>query len=242
MMHDSSRSRAAVPATVAALMLLASTAYGQSLARFDLPAQPLADALKAVADQTSTNVLFDRKQIEGLNAPALRAQMTVQDALARLLTGSGLVPKFVSETTVVLAVAAEGVPAARVEETDGGLGLRLAQVDGAAAGYGSEAGQNATDSTKLEEIVVTAQKKEEMLQDVPIPVTVLNADDLAKNGQVLLRDYYSSVPGLNLSPAAAGQTFLSIRGISTGGITPTVGLVVDDVPFGSSNSFGGSLA
>jgi len=84
---------------------------------------------------------------------------------------------------------------------------------------------------------VTAQKKSERLQDVPIPVSVLSAKSLTDTNQVRLQDYYASVPGLNLAVNDAGLPQISIRGITSGGYTnPTVGITVDDVPFGSSLS------
>jgi outer membrane receptor protein involved in Fe transport len=93
-------------------------------------------------------------------------------------------------------------------------------------------------------IVVTAQKREQRLQDVPIPVTALNTRTLAQTGQVRLQDYYSSVPGLNLGPSgtAGNQQSIVIRGITTGGATnSTVGVTVDDVPYGSNFSFAGNI-
>jgi len=88
---------------------------------------------------------------------------------------------------------------------------------------------------RISEIVVTAQKREERLQDVPVPVTALDAQALSDNGQVLLRDYSSSVPGFRVTPSGQGYQYLSIRGIVTGGtVVPTVGVVIDDVPYGSS--------
>src|SRR5262249_48926184 len=57
--------------------------------------------------------------------------------------------------------------------------------------------------------------------------------------QLRLRDYYSRVPGLNLTPGTQSGQVLSIRGISTGSGNPTVGVTVDDVPLGSSTFLGG---
>lgn len=84
------------------------------------------------------------------------------------------------------------------------------------------------------DVVVTAEKKEEKLNDVPAPVTVLTPNSLADNDQVLLRDYYVNVPGLADTPGFENTQLLAIRGITTGGNTiPTVGVVIDDVPLGS---------
>jgi len=92
----------------------------------------------------------------------------------------------------------------------------------------------------IEEVVVSAQKRVERLQDVPVPVTAIPASALAEQNTVRLQDYYSSVPGLNLTSGSKGDAFLSIRGVTTG-ITsgnPTVGITIDDVPYGSSSTFG----
>jgi outer membrane receptor protein involved in Fe transport len=95
---------------------------------------------------------------------------------------------------------------------------------------------------KLQEVVVTAEKKTERLQDVPIPVSVVDAQQLLTNNEVKLTDYYSQVPGLSVAPSVLSTQTLAIRGISTGavetgppGAAPTVGITVDDVPFGGSS-------
>ncbi|MDB5701446.1 MAG: hypothetical protein JWL66_1645 [Sphingomonadales bacterium] len=92
------------------------------------------------------------------------------------------------------------------------------------------------------DIIVTAQKREQRLQDVPIPVTVLSASALTEGNKVNVKDFYTSVPGLSILPGNNGGssgTSLAIRGLTTGGGNPTVGTVVDDVPFGSSTNLGG---
>lgn len=103
------------------------------------------------------------------------------------------------------------------------------------------AGQNAVYDFTLKiaatsaDIVVTAEKREESLQKVPIPVSVINTDDVTEQNKVLIRDYYAEVPGLNVLPSYEDSQTLSIRGITTGAFTtPTVGITVDDVPFGAS--------
>src|SRR5215467_9742284 len=87
---------------------------------------------------------------------------------------------------------------------------------------------------------VTAEKKgEERLLDTPVPVTVLNAISLAEHDEVSLREYAAQVPGLSVIPSYEGNQYISIRGIHSGGTqNPTVGITVDDVPFGFSLSLG----
>jgi outer membrane receptor protein involved in Fe transport len=88
----------------------------------------------------------------------------------------------------------------------------------------------------MQEVLVTAQKKEERLQDVPIPVTTVEATSLAENNHTRLRDYFDTVPGFVVSPgpSAGNQQMLTIRGVSSGAFgNPTVGVTVDDVPYGA---------
>jgi outer membrane receptor protein involved in Fe transport len=85
------------------------------------------------------------------------------------------------------------------------------------------------------DIIVTAQKRAERLQDVPMSVTALTTSDLADKGQVRISDYLAQVPGLAAYSSSAGQTTLAIRGVTTGGHNnPTVGVTIDDIPLGSS--------
>jgi len=96
----------------------------------------------------------------------------------------------------------------------------------------------------LQEIVVTAQKRAERLQDVPVPVTVVSADALIESNQLRVEDYYTRVPGLSMTTSFYGQPSIVIRGLTTGVVfnNPTVGIVVDDVPYGSSTPLsGGSI-
>jgi len=104
----------------------------------------------------------------------------------------------------------------------------------------AEGGKSTNTSSQVEEVVVTAQKRTELLQDVPVPVTAVTADALLEQNQLRAQDFFSSVPGLNLQ-FVNGRSNLSIRGITTGPATgnPVVGYTVDDVPFGSSAGLGG---
>ena len=80
----------------------------------------------------------------------------------------------------------------------------------------------ANDGVKLEEIVVTAQKRSQSLQDVPIAVTALNSATLVNNRVYSVTDISGLVPGLSVRPAAGGSQIpsFSIRGITSYGVVP----------------------
>jgi len=123
-------------------------------------------------------------------------------------------------------------------------GLSMAQVGKAAAPLpaatdGEARSETNSKGSELQEVLVTAQKREERLQDVPVPVTALNADTLVERNETRIEDYFATVPGLNMNAVDNGQQSLAIRGVTTGPNTnPTVGVVIDDVPYGSSTSLG----
>ncbi|MBX3693780.1 MAG: TonB-dependent receptor [Steroidobacteraceae bacterium] len=91
----------------------------------------------------------------------------------------------------------------------------------------------AQDSGALEEIIVTAQKREQRLQDVPFSVAALSAADIEASNVVKLDQVALYTPGLYLETIGLGRPFLFIRGIGSGafdvGSDPSVALFVDEV-------------
>ena len=92
-----------------------------------------------------------------------------------------------------------------------------------------------TASTNLGEVVVTAQKRSEALADIPMSVSVLPGEALERQQAVDFQDLAAMIPGLSLTSNTPGITRISLRGINTGGVASTVGIYVNDVPFGSSS-------
>lgn len=92
-------------------------------------------------------------------------------------------------------------------------------------------------------VVVTAQKRgDERLVDVPVPVSAVGGQKLADNDQLRLRDFFSSVAGLSVSPEITGSQVVAIRGVSSSRAEiPTVSALVDEVPFGLSLYQAGAL-
>ncbi len=72
----------------------------------------------------------------------------------------------------------------------------------------------------IEEIIVTAQKRAENLQDVPISIQALSSKDLEKHNIVALGDIGAEVPGLNLAPYPGSSEifFPTFRGITTNAV------------------------
>jgi outer membrane receptor protein involved in Fe transport len=73
------------------------------------------------------------------------------------------------------------------------------------------------------------------MQDVPVPVAVLNGETLAQMNQLRLQDYFNQVPGLSLTTDPnTGAADLAIRGIPTSSSgEAAVAVLIDDVPYGT---------
>jgi outer membrane receptor protein involved in Fe transport len=98
--------------------------------------------------------------------------------------------------------------------------------------FAQDAGSSsADDSTTLQEIVVTASKRETTLQEIPMSITAVTGADLEARGIVGLESALQDIPGVSMRSAGPGQTELEMRGLSsTGGAAPTVGFYMDDIP------------
>ena len=91
------------------------------------------------------------------------------------------------------------------------------------------AAQSATDPDTVTEIVVTAQKRAERIQDIPISVSAVSSEDMDRAGAGDFHDLLLSIPGVSFSSSEPGQSRYSIRGISTAASSPTVGIYLNDI-------------
>lgn len=93
--------------------------------------------------------------------------------------------------------------------------------------------------TRLSTIIVTADKRSEPLQYVPMAVSVLTQDQLSRQSATSFADYVAQVPGLNAISSGEGWTQLVLRGITSGSHQPnaTVGTYIDNTPYGSSTIY-----
>jgi iron complex outermembrane recepter protein len=99
--------------------------------------------------------------------------------------------------------------------------------------------ESASEEFTLEEITVTAQKREQNVQDVPIAMTIATQEQLERQMVYTLQDLARTTPGLEFGDGGPGGGGV-IRGIGTSTLTgaqmePSVGVVVDGVPQGSTN-------
>ena len=206
---------------VGALVAVSSPARAEArqIQQFDIPAQDLGGALRAFARASGVQVIFDGKAVRGKRSEALRSRSGAEEALRELLRGTGLAYRrngkifIVSPTRRIAQVPVEIASAAPVAVAT--------QV-------------SANDISDAAEIIVTAQKKEEKIGDVPIAMTALSSaaldDHKIEGGAELLR----AVPNMNFSKANFSMYNISIRGIGTKAISassdPAVAVSFNNTP------------
>jgi len=117
--------------------------------------------------------------------------------------------------------------------------LMSAVVVASAAGTQLAVAQSDTTAPMIEEVIVTAQKREESLQEVPISITAFGADALESRGIQNTEDLLGQIPGVGgfTSPGSRGSTGLAIRGVSGGSpsnlsLDPAVATYLDGVFIG----------
>jgi len=97
----------------------------------------------------------------------------------------------------------------------------------------------------LEEIVVTAQKRDENLQDIPISMTALTGEQVEALGMTDFTEITQQIPGLQLSAWSPNLTIFSLRGISQNNfqdhLEAPVAVYMDDAYIGSLNGISGQM-
>lgn len=214
-MHSKKRTARRV-ALACGIAIAAALSVGPALAQqavlpISIPAQPLDSALRELAKQAGINVLFSPAAVRGLTSSSIQATLTSEEAARNLLQGTDL-EVFRDETgSLIVRARQEKRPKAALTDPQS--------------------------VSAIEEIIVTATKRNERLQDVPLSVTALSGATLQRINAVRFEDYLTKVPGLNYLSARQGQAQLILRGIASGTLSATVGTYVDDAPYGSSTVF-----
>jgi len=236
----------------------ATAEYQLSIAR-----QTLDVALQDLARQTGLQIMRFSDAVQGdTMVGPLDGRYSIGQALQKLLAPGGLTYRPLNARAYIVIVPpppSEGGGGTAAESAEKSARPDRPGTDpagperdskriepGAANGASGEDGKpredNRIDSgARLEEIVVTAQKVEQRLRDIPMSITAITARELQTLGATGFLDFANTVPSLNFTTSGVGQTQINLRGITSGyNVSPTVGVYVDDVPYGSSTSFAAS--
>lgn len=222
--------------------------------RFDIREQAAQKALNALAEQANVPMLFVVDDVKGITTRELKGELTLKEAVDRLLEGTGLIAGINSSGVLTITSSRNRTPESKESETaPGGAPARDAVSRGGAALTTSSVNEDHDPPRNIiEEIVVTATYRETNLMNTPISMSAVDADTLEQLGAGDLHGLFRFVPGLNLVSLGTGAARLVVRGISsqTGEATfavvsETVATYIDDTPMtsaaGAARALTGSL-
>ncbi len=199
--------RAALMASTA-IVCVATVSPAQAQSKtFDVPAQAAATGIAELGRQADIQIVAARRYTQNKKTNAVRGDMTADRALAVLLDGTGLVAQRTGPQTY--SVVPKAAPA-ETSETDAG-------------------------TYRDDIIVVTAQKRQESIQEVPIAMTALSQEDLTTRQVAGGPDLISQAPNITFSKTNFTGYTIQIRGIGTQAVSattdPAVAIAFNNTPF-----------
>lgn len=178
-----------------------------------IPAQSLGTALQSFAKARELYLVYAAQDVTEVRTQGAIGELTDEEALQRLLEGTGLTYRYVDAKTVSI-VPVDTKPS----------------------------GADVKPQMALEEIVVTANRREQDVQEVPASVQVLSGRVLDQLGANDFEDYLNAISGVGMTRSGSGTVKAGVRGVSNvigsdsgvGDSTSAVGLYLNDVPIQGS--------
>ena len=181
---------------------------------FTIPSQDLGGALIRLARASGRNILFAPELVGGKTSGAVAVAPNFESALRQILTGTG----------IAYRIDADGAVSLRLQPTQAMLTREAAAEPGSA------------DTTNITEVTVTARKRVERLQDVPISITAISGTEFNAKQYIGLLDVNQLAPSVAMQVATPHTTSIAIRGVgvnpASDGLESGVGVFIDGVYLG----------
>jgi len=195
-------------AAAGALVMFANIAHAEDLPSIEIASQPLAKALGEFAAQTKHAVLVTPDLTVSRMSHSVSGATDPEKALLAMLDGTGLTFRRDGDTFLIVSASDPQ--------------------SGSAAGDGADQGTVAA-------LVVTAQKREENIQDVPIAMSAFTQEDLTRSQVAGGPDLMTQVPNFTFTKTNFSGYSIQIRGIGTQAISattdPAVAVAFNNTPF-----------
>lgn len=213
-------------------------AYAGESHDFRVASLDSATAIQEFATQSGVQILAAADTVKGRRFNPVMGEHTTEEGLALMLKGTGLTHRYMGGRAVALvdeaapakdaAPSLAGKSAKETQKRSFWDNFRLAQADSGSTEPPVAGGNEA----RVEEVVVTAQKRSENIMTVPISISALTSSSIASRGLVNAEDYLRTVPSVAYINQGPGQDVVVIRG-SYGdafATAPTVGRYLGDMP------------
>ncbi len=239
---------------VACSIFIATTSYARPAEQeyeFHIPVLPAGEALNLLAQQADTPLLYPHAQLHNLQTNPVQGVYSLREALDILLENTGISGAL--NRSGVLTITTETAPAVtRSESEEKGekmpaekkrsfferaasallisiFGVSTAMAQGSTAGDGQK--------LAIEEVVVTAQKRAESLQEVPIAISAFTGESLDQLGVTSAEDVMTLLPNAGTISQGGSKFNYYLRGVGTNdfhlNVVGAVGVYLDDVALNS---------
>jgi len=185
---------------------------------FNIPGGTLAAALEAYSAQSGVQVAISSDAVAGAHSKGASGEMSPEQALSRILSGTGLTTRRVGNSVAVVRASSD-----QSENVSNNLpSLQLAQATVA--------------PRAVETVTVTSSKLGGAdVQSIPIAITALSQEQLTATQTSGGPDLVKQVPNLTFTKTNFSGYSINIRGIGTQAISvttdPAVAIALNDVPF-----------
>ena len=194
-----------------------SALAADAVARFEIPAGSLADAIDRFGEQSGLRVLYSPDLAENVTVPAVSGELSPAQVLQIMLRGTGIVGVSVNDETLVLRRAAD----IGAEADAGIVTMETAQAENTVPAPASATDIDSARRAGVEEIIVTGQKKAERLQDVPIAISAFDMQQLDAKKIEGGFDLLKAIPNVTFSKSNFTGYNFQVRGIGTQAVSAT---------------------
>jgi outer membrane receptor protein involved in Fe transport len=197
-------------AAAIAIFTSAGIAHAEDKRDFNIAPQPLATALMEFGAQSGVAIVVPGELTATKTTHGVSASVEPELALQTILAGTGLTYRREGELFAIVQVGAADPQS------------------GSAAGDGADQGT-------VQALIVTAQKREEDIQDVPIAISAFTQEDLTRSQVAGGPDLMTQVPNFTFTKTNFSGYSIQIRGIGTQAISattdPAVAVAFNNTPF-----------
>ena len=200
------------------LIVLSGTAIAEDaldeVSEFDIPPQLLADALLDFSKQAELQIVMASATVKDFETSGVSGELTNRDALEQLLEDQRLEYTEHSDRTVAVQVANKGKTPGKSLPASNQILMAQTQTPARNSGPVGTTDSN-SERAVLDELIVTAQKREQSIQDIGITITAFTGEELKKLGIEDASELAFYVPGL-YTATSFGDTLqvFSIRGVT----------------------------
>jgi len=205
------------------LLIFSNPVNSQAVQKFNIEKQSADKALTLFAVQTGLVTLFPYEPLSKLISNPLKGEYSISEAISIILEGTGFTGELTESGEIIIRRDGESAMT-KIQKW-------LVGVIGATSVTGASLNAQEVRRGVLEEVIVTAQKRAESVQDIAVAVSAFSAKNLEEMGVVSTQDLQMSTPSLVVSNTNANaQPYL--RGVGSrltySGLDPSVATYVGE--------------